>query len=173
MKQVDREITVTMKMSEANFIISALAGVKFRADDLINKIVEQGNPQLPKPNSELPVGISEEVDDKILALFSEEWNQKENNLEFDFSKPGHVVAVCKFDGAKADKLLQRIAQSEIADSEDLQLTVNREIEGSTVIVFSKIVRDTAEGTAYVPTPEGDKEAPVETAASANTDRKKK
>lgn len=143
MKQKDLEITVTMKMSEANFIISALAGVKFRADNLINKLVEQGNPQLPKPNTDLPVGISEIVDDKILALFSEEWNQKENNLEFDFSKPGHVIAVCKFDGKKADTLIQRIIDSKIGEEEELEITVNREVEGSTVIVFSskKVLTD--------------------------------
>ena len=141
-KKKDLNIKFEMKMSEAQFIVDALAGVKFKCDNLIEKLVGQVNPQLPKVNEngddvaeELPVGISEEVDDKILALFSEEWNKGDNNIEFDFSQKGHVVAICKFSGKQANALIKKIKASEVAN--DLTINVNQEQKGVTVFLFSE------------------------------------
>lgn len=145
-REEDRVISLELKMSEANFIISALAGVKFRADALMNKIVDQGNPQLPKPTPsktatapaapdvDLPVGISEEVDDAILAVFDPEWKEDQHQIEFDFSRPGHVVVAMKFAGEKADAVVERAEK--FVSGLNLQLNVNREIEGATVLLFS-------------------------------------
>lgn len=141
-KKKDLNINFEMKMSEAQFIVDALAGVKFKADNLIEKLINQVNPHLPKVNEngddvneDLPVGISEEMDDRILALFSEEWNKSDNNIDFDFSRKGHVIAICKFGGKQATALIKKIEASGIAN--ELIVTVNREQKGVTAIVFSE------------------------------------
>jgi hypothetical protein len=140
-KKQDLTIKFEMKMSEAQFIVDSLSHFKFKCDTLIENIVGQVNPHLPKPetandepNADLPIGISEEIDDKILALFSDEWNDKDDNLDFDFSRTGHVVATCKFGDEKATALIKKIEASGIAD--ELIVNVNREVKNLTVILFS-------------------------------------
>ena len=90
-RKEDQEITVKLKMSEANFILSALSGVKFRADSLMHAIVSQGDSQLQRPamdDANLPVGISTEIDDAILEVFTPAWQKDQNSMQFDFSKKG-------------------------------------------------------------------------------------
>lgn len=45
----DHEITLTLKMSETNVLIDALAARKFATDRLMNHIIDQGNSQLSNP----------------------------------------------------------------------------------------------------------------------------
>jgi len=124
-------------MSEANFILSALSGVKFRADSLMQKVVAQGNSQLDRPVADannLPVGISEEIDDKILEVFTPIWSKDQNAVQFDFSKKGNLIAVVNVGGDLIAQLKQD--SQAIADANGLILSVNEELEGGVVFVFS-------------------------------------
>lgn len=144
----DLTIKVDLKMSEANMIIEALSHRKFAFEALINTIVDQGNKQLPKParagnfrtddddkpDADFPVGLSEEVDDAILSLFSEEWHKDRSKFQFDTTKPGHFIAIAQVDEPTAKKLIASVEK--FVDGLNLNCVVNCETEGTVAFVFS-------------------------------------
>lgn len=141
----DITIKVDLKMSEANMIIEALSARKFQFEALIQSIVNQGNPQLPVASragkfeapteEEFPIGLSEEVDEAILALFSEEYFKDKDKFTFDSSKPGHFIVVATgIDKATAEGLIAKV--DKFVNGLNLECIVNAQEVGTVAFVFS-------------------------------------
>lgn len=141
----DITIKVDLKMSEANMIIEALSARKFRFEELIKSIIDQGNPQLPVASragkfeapteEEFPIGLSEEVDEAILALFSEEYFKDKSKFSFDTSKPGHFIVVANgIDRETAEGLIAKV--DKFVNGLNLDCVVNAQEVGTVAFVFS-------------------------------------